>query len=561
MVAYLNQDPLKQIIEDLCSHLIVVFRETAALYIYFGSSTSGFGYFHYCPNYDWKAQSTPSDYGAMPGKFSIFLTAVVKYLAKNINKPADNRLGGALRLGVAAYNDYFDRGFCKAEDHSRRADDKKNEDEENEKPISTFEALETALCSSRQNHLYNRTKFDKDHFISSLRFDITKTKMGYIAGTEDHHWSRVDALFSYNEHLDSESSSILHIDEKKESLLLFKIVTEGLESASRFKDNEGNPENNDEFSFAKIRCPYAQYGKIKMLDEREILGFINLSKLIDKYLNSSKWDMPLSIAVFGRPGSGKSFAIKEIISRVNPGRKSEPLTFNLAQFTSVDQLAEAFHQVHDQALSSNEVPLVIFDEFDSSFNGWLGWLKFFLSPMQDGKFRGKTADYRVGRAIFLFSGGTSYNFDQFKDQIPYGYNEGSSAVTKKEAKLDDFIGRLKGYLDVLGTDEENDQSLGRLVKLRRAILLRSLLEKHAEPIFRFDKNKQVHIARISEEVVKALLETRNYKHGVRSMEAIIQMSRWINEEFVVASLPSSSQLQIHVDLESFKDFFHDTLPS
>ncbi len=541
VVAYLDRDPIKQIIQKLCAHLIVVFREAAALLIHMKSSDGGSGSDHFCPNFDRSAQSNPRQYGFMPGKFSILLTAIVKYLVENTeSQPDDWDLGAALRLGVAAYNDYFDRGFC--------------EIEKDEKLLDLN--LETAVRSDRCQHLKASTWSKKELFLSSLNFDITKTKSGkYIAGTEDHHWSRVDALFSYHRIQDKKKPVVCQ-DEIEDELLL-DIVKHGLESVSRHTDKEKHY-RKDQFPSAKITCPYAEFGKIKMIDEREILGFINLSKLISKYLGSPDWPMPLPIAVFGRPGSGKSFAVKEIINSDSPGRKSEPLTFNLAQFSSVDQLTEAFHQVHDQALSSNEVPLVIFDEFDSSFHGWLGWLKFFLAPMQDGLFRGKTSDYRVGRAIFLFSGGTAHNFEQFKDQAPYAINEGSSITTRKEAKLDDFIGRLRGYLNVLGTDGENDLPPDRLVKLRRAILLRSLLEKDAEPILRFNKERQVQSANIRPDVVKAFLRTKNYNHGVRSMEAIIQMSRWINGEFVAASLPSPSQLQIHVDLESFGDLLHAT---
>jgi hypothetical protein len=275
--------------------------------------------------------------------------------------------------------------------------------------------------------------------------------------------------------------------------------------------------------------------------------------LIRKYLETSEWTIPLSIAVFGRPGSGKSTAIKQIIKSINPRRKSDPLTFNLAQFSSVDQLTEAFHQVQDQVLSSTEVPLIIFDEFDSCFDGHhLGWLKFFLAPMQDGLFRGKTGDYRVGRAIFLFSGGTSYNFKQFNGKKP-GNNSAENDhldTINKDAKLNDFISRLRGYLDVLGINEENEEfPPDRLIKLRRAILLRALLEKHAESIFQIAKDKK--IADIHDDVIQAFLNTKTYKYEVRSMEAVIQMSRWINGQFVPASLPSRSQLENHVDIESF----------
>ena len=56
-------------------------------------------------------------------------------------------------------------------------------------------------------------------------------------------------------------------------------------------------------------------------------------------------------------------------------------------------------------------------------------------------------------------------------------------------------------------------------------------------------------ARIHPKVIDAFLEQPNYLHGVRSMEAIIQMSRWSDDEFVPASLPSEDLLKAHLARE------------
>jgi len=193
--------------------------------------------------------------------------------------------------------------------------------------------------------------------------------------------------------------------------------------------------------------------------------------------------------VFGPPGEGKSFSIKKIIKHISPERKSEDITFNVAQFNSIDQLTEAFHQIQDRVLKHlTEPPLVIFDEFDANFEEQpLGWLKFFLAPMQDDLFHGKSGNYKVGRAIFVFSGGTSKSFQKFKDKL----NDDKDKDERAAVKLDDFIGRLRGFMDVKGVNSD-DGVISRLVKLRRAILLHSLLKKHAGYIFSSD-GKSAHI--------------------------------------------------------------------
>ncbi len=215
------------------------------------------------------------------------------------------------------------------------------------------------------------------------------------------------------------------------------------------------------------------------------------------------------------------------------------MVYNLAQFTKPENLTTAFHQAQDRALSE-EVPLIFFDEFDANLDLPYGWLKYFLAPMEDGKFKGADTEgsYSVGRAIFIFAGGTAETFDKFKAKV----------TEEKNAKGLDFISRLRGFLNIKGIDKkDSENAVSDLLALRRAILLRSILEKKAKQIFDEPKKN----ARINKGLINPFLRVDKYEHGIRSMVAIVEMARPEQGQLRVASLPSREQLQMHVDAVQF----------
>ena len=523
IVAHLDKPPLS-ILQERCAHMVIVFREAGALHIdNRGQKLS----LTFAPNYDRHAQMHPERYGSLPGKLTTIVTSIIRELYRVAMHPIKERpldIAAALRLGVIAYNVHFDFGLA---DNTKFAI---------ETPLDAFKII---LGSKRRLHIkiLNEQR-TPEYLLTTLNVDLLTAK--------SRTWHRYDTHFSPGNSKPP----------RTEDSLLEDLVRHGLDYEFRTEDKSGDSvlvEPSDAKRFwtpePVITIPYTEFGKIRMLDYEDIENYNNLSKIIDKYLRNGSWSTPLSIAVFGQPGSGKSFAVKQILKKVSPDRKSEPLTFNIAQFSSVDQLTEAFHKVQDSALSSPEVPLVIFDEFDSNLDGGLGWLKYFLAPMQDGLFRGRSQDYRVGRSIFLFSGGTSFTFEQFS-------NGSGSKEQDSGTKRTDFLSRLRGHLDVPGINPHGGD-WSRLtrgerlkIRLRRAILLRSLIEEHAS-IAMQTTSDGLKVAQISSDLVQAFLWVSEYRHGVRSMEAMLQMARPIDGRLVTASLPMAGQFAAHVDSASF----------
>ncbi|WP_158754738.1 hypothetical protein [Streptomyces sp. NRRL F-2580] len=292
--------------------------------------------------------------------------------------------------------------------------------------------------------------------------------------------------------------------------------------------------------------PVGCFGKLVTVDHTEIESLHQVYNLIDTYcIEVPLNENPLAISVFGAPGSGKGFAIKQLTApwmRDNDGERSTiaPLEFNLSQLNTASDLVGALHQVRDIALDG-KVPLVLWDEFDSPLEGQpLGWLRYFLSPIQDGKFQQDEVTHLIGPCIFVFAGGTSENFEKFKQEVKRLDAEG------RGSKGEDFLSRMRGNVDIPGVNPPSGTSKpGPTVMLRRALVLNSMFDK-----FKIANDGEKF--EVEEGVVQAFMEVSRYEHGVRSMEAIIRMSNLRGRErYTRASLPSLEQLKLHVDGEEF----------
>jgi hypothetical protein len=301
--------------------------------------------------------------------------------------------------------------------------------------------------------------------------------------------------------------------------------------------------------------PHLKIGKYFTVDREEIERMNTVRNLILDYQMSAE-TRPLSIAVFGPPGVGKSFAIKEL-SEVLFGK--DLLEFNLSQFEELDVLHEAFHEVRSQSVKG-QMPLAFWDEFDSMRGSIrFGWLKEFLAPMQDGKFVAHGRVHPFGKCIFIFAGGTSSTYEEFIRPIDPEYQPNrkeeeahmKNRAHFKEVKGSDFVSRLRGYLNIKGlglTSPKSDESKSTAPRqadetsvIRRALLLRSLIEKHHKTAFQPRKELI-----ISPTVLDAFLTVKEYRHGARSMEAIVSLSQIAkSRSFGPSELPGREVVELH----------------
>ncbi len=349
--------------------------------------------------------------------------------------------------------------------------------------------------------------------------------------------------------------------------------------------------------------PIGWFGKLATLDRSEIESYRSIRNLIREFLDTPRPERPLCLAVFGAPGGGKSFGVTQVAKSLDTEGQIEKLSFNVSQWSGPEYLVNALHRVRDSAISGN-VPLVFFDEFDSQFEGQkLGWLKYFLAPMQDGVFADGLYTHKIGKAIFVFAGGTAATYAEFRatadaetesligevrlpssmaahfestgkdtgnaerpdsaasneSERPTKESQEAEAAKQrlvelfrvgglaekddlKNAKLPDFDSRLRGHVDVFGLDPPTDTNL-----LRRALVLRSSIENSHKALI--NTKEQV---RMAGGVLRAFLQAPSYYHGARSIEAILEMSYLVDRtHFDPSLLPPQHQLNLHVDGNAF----------
>ena len=289
--------------------------------------------------------------------------------------------------------------------------------------------------------------------------------------------------------------------------------------------------------------PVCRYGSLVTVDKEEIEKYNTIKSLLDDYIyrfdhaEGEDKIQPLSIAVFGAPGCGKSFGVKQIAG--SSGRFSVS-SLNLSQYNSQTELFEALREVLQY--KNSLIPLVFFDEFDSELNGVSrGWLKYFLAPMQDGEYTLNGRTFDISGAVFVFAGATATSFKGFLPSTP-AEEEQFAAV-----KGTDFVSRLKGILNIKGPNPTGVTDKSHVI--RRAMLFREIISRNIPGIYD-QAGSQVNI---SKSLLSALLSVSEYRHGTRSLEFILAMSRLSGvRRFTPSCLPLDEQLDIHLNVKDFQ---------
>jgi hypothetical protein len=389
------------------------------------------------------------------------------------------------------------------------------------------------------------TSGGEDGLVGAVKRGLAAARAAHVAGFQVHSDRDrpkspfpLDAVAAALQHESEEFASMVYRPQKGGSILAQTYADTSMADVAAHAAVNG------------VKClphgiPVETVGAWSSVDRTEIENLRSVRNILDEYvqqeLRGGQMSVPLPIAVFGPPGAGKTFAVRQIASVLLPGRIAR-LEYDLSQLQAVNGLHAAFHEIRDVALRG-DLALVFWDEFDASLSREpLGWLRQFLSPMAEGRFHDGAGFHPLGPAIFVFAGGTSVSFDDF---IEY-HDERAERAAKKP----DFVSRLRGYVNVTGPNRQGPHDVA--APLRRALMLRSLVSTRAPQMLVADDASCEPRLHIDAGLLRAFLQIGEYIHGARSMEAIVQMSSLAGKpRFERSSLPASQQLAVHVDAAEF----------
>jgi hypothetical protein len=264
-------------------------------------------------------------------------------------------------------------------------------------------------------------------------------------------------------------------------------------------------------------------GNLRTTDPVEIEPIITLKRVMNSYVRRETYQRPLSVGVFGPPGSGKSFAVKEVAKAIAQKFDQNPFEFfefNLTQFGNPEEINSSIEAIR-ASVAKGKVPIVFWDEFDCRYdNQAFGYLRYFLPSMQDGVTYVHGSPYNIGRSIFVFAGGIKSSWDEMVALIHS--EEPDQARTAQNQKIPDFMSRLRVVIDIDAIDLseqilENTATADALDDLRRILLKRAFIIAH-----QMDTHWKKAARKTSGLLLRLLLA--DYKFGARSIEAVIEAS-------------------------------------
>lgn len=295
-------------------------------------------------------------------------------------------------------------------------------------------------------------------------------------------------------------------------------------------------------------APLVEFGALLLADRDEIEQYRKIQDKVLRYV-TKPGNKPMSIGVFGPPGSGKTFGVEQIKDAL--GEAVAWHSFDIGGFKNEEQLVKVWRSIRDENLNGR-IPFVLFDEFDAPLHGLpYGWFAQFLVPTDRGVYQEDAEDHPLGRGIFVFTGGTCHSYADFRRKSKGGDPVDRTAEDlARERKMPDMARRLEEHIDVKGISARPGEA-DNLYLVRRAIVLRKhLIGKDPK-----DRMKQVDI---DLDLLAALLHLPEYHNGTSSMcKLVAKWARTPDGRLSKAAMPEDSELNNFLDPAKFKPLMNE----
>ena len=308
------------------------------------------------------------------------------------------------------------------------------------------------------------------------------------------------------------------------------------------------PEDSIQNALAIIQSSGQEYrkrivysaGKLSVCDPTFAEQLLCLRERVEGHARKAEGKGVLSFAIFGGPGSGKSFVVEQVMDEVQGSLQHdlknglEKRIYNVSQFGDPDQLKDALIEVQARSLQG-KIPFVLWDEFDCPYDRARGgWLSKFLMPMQDAEFWDGEGRRALSKCVFAFIGGTWQHQREFSE-----WTESARGLLLKGR---DFHSRLDRILEVPDVEvqapDERPKPPGYPI-LNRALAIRLMLNELAQ-------KGLGDVSHIDQNVAEFLLQAR-LRHGMRSLKTIIEASSLKRTaRFCARHLPPREVLIVHV---------------
>lgn len=242
-------------------------------------------------------------------------------------------------------------------------------------------------------------------------------------------------------------------------------------------------------------------------------GLNGLYQAIQDFKNKRK-TASLNCLILGAPGWGKTF----LAEKLGEVFDFNPLFFNLAQLTSLEQVIDCFDSISSLQNQQKRRPvLAFFDEVDSKLDGQYAF-SMFLSPMLDGTYRRGGRIFYLVPCVWLFAGTREPSLIEDADKTP------------------DFMSRINGPIIRLDFGEKSYDTKSMTEQVYLGV---QLLQDNFSDVYQVSN------------CVLDFFHGLGMKHGVRSLEQAIRRFRNVQYGQVGRSnLPEYNEISSLIEIDA-----------